>query len=34
MDLKATESAISVSGMPKEVTDYIWERKRKAFEVF
>lgn len=34
MDLQEIHNAIMVSGMPKEVVDGIWPRKRNPFEVF
>lgn len=34
MDMQEITNAVSVSGMPKEVVDYIWERQHAPFEVF
>jgi len=29
MDLPATENAVTVAGMPKEITEWIWEPVKK-----
>jgi len=34
MDMEATNNAISVSGIPREIADQIWKKKRKPFEVW
>lgn len=34
MDMQEVTNAVSVCGMPKEVVNYIWEKKHTAFEVF
>jgi len=33
MGVTQTNNAISVSGFPESVVDWIWEKKRQAFEV-
>jgi len=34
MTLPEINTAIEVAGFPKEVSDWIWEKKRDPFEVF
>jgi len=34
MDMEMTNNAVSVSGFTKELTDWIWVKKREAFEVY
>jgi len=34
LDINDIKNAITVSMMPKEVADWIWEKERKPFEVF
>ena len=34
MDLPGVRNAIAVAGMPKEVSDWIWEVQRNPFEVY
>lgn len=34
MDAQEVSNAIMYSGMPKEVADTIWVKKKKPFEVF
>jgi len=30
MDIPRTQNAITVAGIPEEVTDWIWEKEQKA----
>lgn len=34
MDLDDIQNAISISGFPKAVINWVWEKKRTAFEVY
>lgn len=34
MDIPTINNAITVSGFPREINDWIWQKKRTAFEVF
>jgi len=34
MDIESTNNAISISGIPKEISDEIWKKKRNPFEVY
>lgn len=33
-DIPATNNAIAVAGIPKEVEDWIWEKERIPFQIF
>ena len=34
MDIPMVNNAVSIAGFPKEVLDWIWEKKRAAFEIW
>lgn len=34
MDIPGTNNAIAVSGFPEHVVEWVWEIKRKPFEIF
>ncbi len=34
MDMPMINNAITAAGFPKEVSDWIWEKERKPFEVY